>query len=129
MSGTRLLHTMLRVADLPKSIAFYELLGMRVLRTSENTAYKYSLTFMGYGGEDAHAVLELTYNYGVSTYELGSAFGHIAVAVEDCAATCALFAAAGHTVARPAGPVAGGETIIAFLVDPTGYKVELIQRK
>ena len=110
---------MLRVGDLERAKAFYcGLLGMRVLRFTDRPAEKYSLTFVGYGSEADATVLELTHNYGVDKYELGSAFGHIAVSVQSCAAVCAEAAAQGFTVSRPAGPVKGGTTVIAFLTDP-----------
>ncbi len=119
---------MLRVGDLQRSIDFYtKILGMRLLRQSENPEYKYTLAFVGYGGEGA-AELELTYNWGVSTYELGTAFGHIAVSVDDAYAACDRIKAAGGKVTREAGPVKGGTTVIAFVEDPDGYKIELIQR-
>ena len=115
----RLLHTMLRVGDLERSKAFYcGLLGMRVLRFTDRPEQQYSLTFVGYGDEASSTVLELTYNYGVTKYEVGTAFGHLALAVASAAATCAEAAAQGFTVSRPAGPVKGGKTVIAFLTDP-----------
>lgn len=125
----RLLHTMLRVGNLQRSIDFYtQVLGMRVLRTSENPEYKYTLAFVGYGSNPEHAELELTYNWGVDHYELGTAYGHIALAVPDAAAACANIRAAGGNVTREAGPVKGGSTVIAFVTDPDGYKIELIER-
>jgi lactoylglutathione lyase len=125
----RLLHTMLRVGDMQRSIDFYtRVLGMNLLRTTDRPDQKYSLAFVGYGSNPEHAEIELTYNYGVSQYDLGSAFGHIAIAVEDAAATCERVKAAGGTVTREAGAVKGGATVIAFLQDPDGYKIELIQR-
>ena len=125
----RILHCMLRVGDLPRSIDFYtRVLGMRLLRTSENPEYKYTLAFLGYGANPDHAELELTYNWGVSHYELGSAFGHIALGVPDVYAACEKIKAAGGTISREPGPVKGGSTVIAFVVDPDGYKIELIQR-
>jgi len=125
----RLLHTMLRVGDMQRSIDFYtRVLGMNLLRTTDRPDQKYSLAFVGFGANPDHAEIELTYNYGVASYELGSAFGHLAIAVEDAAATCERVKAAGGTVTREAGPVKGGNTIIAFLQDPDGYKIELIQR-
>lgn len=125
----RLLHTMLRVGDLQRSIDFYtKVLGMRLLRTSENTEYKYTLAFVGYTEESEGAVIELTYNWGVDKYDLGNAFGHIALAVEDVAATCERIRQAGEKVTREAGPVKGGTTIIAFIEDPDGYKIELIEK-
>ena len=125
----RLLHTMLRVGDLQRSIDFYtQVLGMRLLRRSENPEYRYSLAFVGYGSNPEHAELELTYNHGVSSYEPGTAYGHIALAVPDAAAACTKIRAAGGNVTRDAGPVKGGTTVIAFVTDPDGYKIELIQR-
>ena len=125
----RLLHTMLRVGDLQRSIDFYtHVLGMRLLRSSDNPGQKYTLAFVGYGDEREHAVIELTYNYGVDRYDLGNAFGHIAIAVPDVAAACASVRAKGGTVTRDAGPVKGGTTVIAFVQDPDGYKIELIER-
>jgi lactoylglutathione lyase len=125
----RILHTMLRVGDLERSVAFYTgVLGMKVLRTTDRPAQKYKLAFVGYGDESAHAVLELTYNYGVDRYELGDGFGHIAIEVPDAAGACVAVRAKGGTVTREAGPVRGGTTIIAFVQDPDGYKIELIQR-
>ena len=125
----RVLHTMLRVGDLQRSIDFYtKVLGMTLLRTTERPEQKYSLAFVGYGTNPDHAELELTYNHGVSSYELGTAYGHIAVAVPDAYAACAKIKAGGGQVTREAGPVKGGTTVIAFVTDPDGYKVELIQR-
>jgi len=125
----RILHTMLRVGNLQRSIDFYtNVLGMKLLRTSENPEYKYTLAFVGYGSNPDHAELEFTYNWGVDHYELGSAYGHIALAVPDAAAACAKIKAAGGNVTREAGPVKGGSTVIAFVTDPDGYKIELIQR-
>jgi lactoylglutathione lyase len=126
----RMLHTMLRVGDLQRSIDFYtRLLGMRVLRTTDRPEQKYTLAFVGYGEESEHAVLELTYNYGVERYEIGSGFGHIAIGVDDVAAACAGIRAGGGTVTREPGPVKGGTTVIAFVQDPDGYKIELIQTR
>ncbi|HSN79988.1 MAG TPA: lactoylglutathione lyase [Rhodoferax sp.] len=125
----RLLHTMLRVSDLQRAIDFYtQVLGMTLLRTSENPAHKYTLAFVGYGSNPEHAELELTYNWGVDHYELGTAYGHIALGVPDAAAACAKIKAAGGNVTREAGPVQGGSTVIAFVTDPDGYKIELIER-
>ena len=125
----RILHCMLRVGDLQRSINFYtQVLGMQLLRTSENPEYKYTLAFLGYGSNPDHAELELTYNWGVTAYELGTAYGHIALGVPDAAAACEKIRAAGGNVTREAGPVKGGTTIIAFVTDPDGYKIELIQR-
>lgn len=126
----RILHTMLRVGDLQRSIDFYtRVLGMRLLRTSDNPEYKYKLAFVGYGNNPDHAELELTHNYGVDKYEMGSAYGHIAIAVEDAEKACVAVKAAGGNVTREAGPVKGGSTVIAFVQDPDGYKIELIERK
>ena len=125
----RLLHTMLRVGDLARSVDFYtNVLGMRVLRTTDRPDQKYSLAFVGYGDEREQAVLELTYNYGVERYELGTAYGHVAIEVDDAKAACEAVRAKGGTVTREAGPVKGGTTVIAFVQDPDGYKIELIQR-
>ena len=124
----RLLHTMLRVGDLARSIDFYtNVLGMRVLRTTDRPDQKYSLAFVGYGDEREHAVLELTYNYGVERYELGTGYGHVAIAVADAKAACDAVRAKGGKVTREAGPVKGGTTVIAFVQDPDGYKIELIE--
>ena len=124
----RILHTMLRVTDLARSIAFYQdVLGMRLLRTSENSEYKYTLAFLGYDDEDKSSVIELTYNWGVENYELGNAYGHIAIGVDDIYATCEAVRAAGGKVTREAGPVKGGNTVIAFVEDPDGYKIEFIE--
>lgn len=126
----RLLHTMLRVGDLQRSIDFYtKVLGMRLLRTSENAEYKYSLAFVGYTDESESSVIELTYNWGVDSYDMGSAFGHLALGVDDVAATCNSIRHAGGNVTREAGPVKGGTTVIAFVADPDGYKIELIENK
>ncbi len=124
----QLLHTMLRVSSLERSIDFYtNVLGMRVLRIRENPEYKYTLAFVGYTEETENAVIELTYNWGVDHYDHGDAYGHIALAVEDVAATCEHIRNAGAKVTREAGPVKGGSTMIAFVEDPDGYKIELIQ--
>lgn len=126
----RLLHTMLRVGDLQRSIDFYtRVIGMKLLRTSENTEYQYTLAFVGFGSNPEHAELELTHNWGVSSYELGTAYGHIALAVADVAAACDRIRAAGGVISREPGPVKGGKTVIAFVTDPDGYKIELIQTK
>ena len=125
----RLLHTMLRVGDLQRSIAFYtNVMGMTLLRTSENSSQNYTLAFLGYGKNPEHAEIELTYNHGVDSYEMGSAYGHIAIGVPDAYAACEKIRANGGAVTREAGPVKGGTTVIAFITDPDGYKVELIQR-
>ncbi|OCG18489.1 lactoylglutathione lyase [Gilliamella sp. App6-5] len=124
----RILHTMIRVGDLQRSIDFYtRVMGMRVLRTSENTQYNYSLAFVGYGDETTSSVIELTYNWGTDKYDHGSAFGHIAIGVDDVVKKCNDVKQAGGKVTREAGPVKGGTTIIAFVEDPDGYKLELIQ--
>ncbi len=125
------LHTMLRVGDMQRSVDFYtRVLGMRVLRTRDVPEHKYSLTFLGFGegNADGSAELELTYNYGVSSYELGTAFGHLALGVPDAAAACERIRTAGGKVVREAGPVKGGSTVIAFVEDPDGYKIEPIER-
>ena len=120
---------MLRVGNLQRSIDFYtEVLGMKLLRTSENTQYKYTLAFVGYASNPEQAELELTYNWGVESYDLGSAYGHIALGVPDAYAACEKIKTAGGNVTREAGPVKGGSTVIAFVTDPDGYKIELIQR-
>jgi lactoylglutathione lyase len=126
----RLLHTMLRVGDLQRSIDFYtRVLGMQLLRTTERPEQKYSLAFVGYGRNPEHAEIELTYNHGVDHYDLGTAFGHLALEVPDAAAACERIRGAGGRVTREAGPVQGGTTVIAFVTDPDGYKIELIERK
>lgn len=127
----RFLHTMLRVGSLQRSIDFYtQVMGMKLLRTSENPEYEYSLAFLGYdGGNPDQAELELTYNWGKESYELGTAYGHIAIGVPDAYASCEQIKAAGGKVIREAGPVKGGTTVIAFVEDPDGYKIELIERK
>ena len=126
----RILHTMLRVGDLQRSIDFYtRVLGMTLLRKSENSEYKYTLAFVGYGDEKDEAVIELTYNWGVSEYELGSAYGHIALEADDIYGTCDALRAAGAKITREPGPVKGGTTVIAFVEDPDGYKIELIAKK
>jgi lactoylglutathione lyase len=126
----RLLHTMLRVGDLPRSVKFYtEALGMKLLRTTERPEQKYSLAFVGYDTEDRSAVLELTYNHGVSKYELGGAFGHVAVAVPDVKKACEKVRGLGGKVTREPGPVKGGTSVIAFVEDPDGYKIEFIESR
>ena len=126
----RILHTMLRVTDLNKSIAFYtEVLGMKLLRQSDNAEYQYTLAFVGYGDEKDGAVLELTYNYGVHQYELGTACGHIALEADDVYKACADIRARGGVISREPGPVKGGSTEIAFVRDPDNYAIELIQKK
>lgn len=126
----RVLHTMLRVGDLPRSLRFYtEVLGMRLLRQHDYPDGKFTLAFVGYGPESEQAVIELTYNYGVDSYDLGAGFGHVALEVEDAAAACAQIKARGGKVVREAGPMKHGTTVIAFVEDPDGYRIELIQRK
>ena len=124
----RMLHTMLRTGDLKRSVDFYtRVMGMKLLRETDRPEQKYSLAFVGYDTEDKTAVIELTYNYGTDKYDMGSAFGHVAIAVDDCYKTCDAVKAAGGNVTREAGPVKGGTTVIAFVTDPDGYKIELIQ--
>jgi lactoylglutathione lyase len=124
-----MLHTMLRVGDLDRSVQFYtEVLGMKLLRTTDRPDQKYSLAFVGYEDETRTAVLELTYNYGVDRYDLGNAYGHVALAVPDAAKACEEVKRRGGKVKREAGPVKGGTTVIAFVEDPDGYKIELIER-
>jgi len=126
---SRFLHTMIRVGDLDRSVKFYtELLGMKEIRRRDVPEGKYTLAFLGYGPEESNALIELTYNYGVTSYDQGTAFGHLAVGVPDVAAACEKVRAAGAKVTREAGPVKFGTTIIAFVEDPDGYKIELIQR-
>jgi lactoylglutathione lyase len=126
---SRFLHTMLRVGDLQRSIDFYtKLLGMKELRRRDVPDGKYTLAFVGYGDEDSTAVVELTYNYGVDRYEQGTAFGHLAIGVPDVAATCEKVRKGGGKVTREAGPVKFGTSVIAFVEDPDGYKIELVQR-
>jgi lactoylglutathione lyase len=124
----KLLHTMLRVGDMQRSIRFYtELLGMQLLRTTERPDQGYSLAFVGYGDEASNAVLELTHNHGIEQYELGSAYGHIAIGVNDIYQVCEALRTAGAKITREPGPVKGGTTVIAFVEDPDRYKIELIQ--
>jgi lactoylglutathione lyase len=126
-----ILHTMLRVGNMTRSINFYtKVLGMNLLRSTERPEQKYSLAFVGFGkgNIDGQSEIELTYNHGVESYELGDAYGHIAIGVADAYAACEKIKAAGGNVTREAGPVMGGDTIIAFVTDPDGYKIELIQR-
>jgi lactoylglutathione lyase len=126
----RMLHTMLRVGNLDRSVKFYtEVLGMKLLRTTDRPDQKYSLAFVGYDSEDRTAVIELTYNYGVDRYDLGSGYGHIALEMPDVAKACAAVKAKGGNVTREAGPVKGGSTVIAFVQDPDGYKIEFIERR
>ena len=125
----RILHTMLRVGNLQRAIDFYtQVMGMQLLRTTDRPDQKYSLAFLGYGRNPEHAELELTYNDGVETYDMGTAYGHIAIQVANAKEACDKIAAAGGKVTRAAGPVQGGSTIIAFVTDPDGYKIELIER-
>ena len=126
---SRYLHTMLRVGDLDRSVAFYsKAFGMKELRRRDVPDGKYTLSFIGFGDEENNTVIELTYNYGVGKYELGNQFGHLAIGVPDVAAACEIASRAGGTVTRPAGPVKFGTTIIAFVKDPDGYMIELVQR-
>lgn len=126
----RMLHTMLRVGNLEKSIAFYtDVLGMTLLRQSENTEYRYTLAFVGYGDESSHTVLELTYNWDTDSYDSGNAFGHIALEVDNVYTACDKIRAKGGVISREPGPVKGGTTEIAFVRDPDNYAIELIQKK
>lgn len=126
----RLLHTMLRVGDLQRSIDFYtKVIGMKLLRTTQRPSEKYDLAFVGFEGNPDQAEIELTYNYGTDHYEMGSAYGHIALGVPDAYAACERIKQAGGKVTREAGPVKGGDTVIAFVQDPDGYKIELIQAR
>lgn len=126
----RILHTMLRVGDLERSLAFYtQVLGMRLLRRHDYPEGKFTLAFVGYGDEQDEAVIELTHNWGVDGYELGTAFGHVAIEVDDAWAACSEIKRRGGNVVREAGPMKGGATVIAFVQDPDGYKIELIERK
>jgi lactoylglutathione lyase len=124
----RMLHTMLRVGDLEKSLQFYcDVLGMTLLRQKEYPTGEFTLAFVGYGDESQQAVIELTYNWGVEKYELGNAFGHVAIGVDDIYATCDKIKTKGGKVTREPGPMKHGSTVIAFVEDPNGYKIELIQ--
>ncbi|OIO56707.1 MAG: lactoylglutathione lyase [Alphaproteobacteria bacterium CG_4_10_14_0_2_um_filter_63_37] len=124
----RLLHTMIRVGNLDRSIAFYtDLLGMRLLRRKDYPEGRFTLAFVGYGDEAEHSAIELTHNWDTDGYDLGNGFGHLAIGVEDAQATCAAIAAGGGKVVRAAGPMKHGTTVIAFVEDPDGYKIELIQ--
>lgn len=126
----RILHTMLRVGNLEHSIQFYtEVLGMRLLRQKDYPEGRFTLAFVGYGDEAEHTVLELTHNWDTESYDLGNGFGHIAIAVADAAAACAEIKKRGGKVVREAGPMKHGTTVIAFIEDPDGYKIELIERK
>jgi lactoylglutathione lyase len=125
----RILHTMIRVGDLDRSIVFYtEVLGMQLLRRQDYPDGRFTLAFVGYGDESQEAVLELTHNWDTPSYEIGNGFGHVALAVPDAAAACAEINRRGGKVVREAGPMKHGKTIIAFVEDPDGYKIELIQR-
>ncbi|MGO9449485.1 MAG: lactoylglutathione lyase [Candidatus Binataceae bacterium] len=125
-----LLHTMIRVGNLDESLKFYcDNLGMKLLRKNDFPGGKFTLAFVGYGDEKDHTVVELTYNYGVEKYDVGSAFGHLAIGVDDIYKTCADLKAKGVKVSREPGPMAHGTTVIAFIEDPNGYKIELIQGK
>ena len=125
----RYLHTMLRVGDLDRSVKFYTgLFGMKELRRRDVPDGRYTLSFLGYGDEASHTVLELTYNYGVDKYDIGTGFGHLAIGVPDVAGTCEKLREAGAKITREPGPVKFGTTVIAFVEDPDGYKIELIQR-
>lgn len=124
----RLLHTMLRVGNLDESLKFYcDVLGMKLLRQKDYPGGKFTLAFVGYGDESDHSVIELTYNWGVDSYDIGDGYGHIALGVDDIYATCDQIKAMGGNVVREPGPMKHGSTVIAFVQDPTGYKVELIQ--
>lgn len=126
----RILHTMLRVGDLDRSLAFYtEVLGMRLLRRRDYPEGKFTLAFVGYGDEAKDAVLELTYNWGVGSYEIGAGYGHVAIEVDDAYKACDEIRRRGGKVTREAGPMKHGVTVIAFVQDPDGYKIELIQKK
>jgi len=125
----RMLHTMLRVGDMDRSLAFYtNVMGMQLLRKHDNEEYKYTLAFVGYQPESEGTVLELTYNWGTSEYDPGSGYGHIAIEVDNAAAACERIRNSGGKVTREAGPVKGGSTVIAFVEDPDGYKIELIEQ-
>ena len=125
----RILHTMLRVGNLQRPIAYYtQVLGMQLLRTTDNPAYQYTLAFLGFESNPHQAELELTYNYGTESYEHGTAYGHLAIGVPDIYAACDKIRAAGGQITREPGPVKGGTSVIAFVVDPDGYKIELIER-
>jgi lactoylglutathione lyase len=128
LNAMRLLHTMLRVGDLERSLVFYiEVLGMRLLRRKDYPAGRYTLAFVGYGDESDTTVLELTHNWDIERYELGEGYGHMALGVDDIHGTCAAIAAKGGRIVREPGPKQHGSTVIAFVEDPDGYKVELIQ--
>ena len=125
----RVLHTMIRIGDLDRSIKFYtDVLGMKLLRRKDYPDGKFTLAFVGYGPETEHAVVELTYNWGTGKYDLGNGFGHIALEVDDAYKACDEIKKRGGKVTREAGPMKHGSTVIAFVEDPDGYKIELIQR-
>ena len=129
MNKARMLHTMLRVGDMARSVEFYtHVMGMRVVRTFDQPKDNYSLTFLGYGDESETCVLELTYNYGVTEYKMGEAYGHIAIGVDDCYQACADVSSRGGKIVREAGLLEGGHEVIAFIEDPDGYWIELIER-
>jgi lactoylglutathione lyase len=124
----RMLHTMLRIGDLKKSLAFYEdVLGMTLIRKHDYPEYEFSLAYLGYGDESETTVLELTHNWGTESYDLGNAYGHIAIGVDDVYKACDKIKALGGNVIREAGPMQGGDTVIAFVEDPDGYKIELLE--
>lgn len=126
----RILHTMIRVTDLAASIEFYtKVLGMNLIRQRDNPEYKYTLAFVGYGDEEDSAVIELTYNWDTQQYDLGNGFGHLAISCNDIYQTCQDIAQHGGTISREPGPVKGGKTLIAFIKDPDGYAIELIQER
>jgi lactoylglutathione lyase len=128
-SGWRMLHMMIRVGDLDRSIDFYTcLLGMRLLRRQDYPEGRFTLAFVGYGDEANHTVLELTYNWDTRHYDIGTGFGHVAIGVPDIHAACSALAQAGARIPRPPGPMKHGSTVIAFVEDPDGYRIELIQR-
>ncbi|AON53017.1 lactoylglutathione lyase [Herbaspirillum seropedicae] len=125
-----MLHTMLRVGNLDRSIDFYtQVLGMKLLRKNDYPDGKFTLAFVGYGEERDHTVLELTHNWGTDSYDLGTGYGHIAIEVDDAYVACDAVKAKGGTVTREAGPMKHGKTVIAFVTDPDGYKIEFIQKK
>lgn len=127
-NNMRLMHTMLRVGNLERSIAFYQdVMGMKLLKQSDNTEYKYTLAFLGYDTIENSTVIELTYNWGVESYDMGTAFGHLAVEVDDIYQACEKIKSQGGVVTREPGPVKGGKTVIAFVKDPDGYAIELIE--
>jgi lactoylglutathione lyase len=126
----RILHTMIRVGDLGRSIDFYlNALGMKLLRQRDHPDGKFTWAFLGYGPEDSHPAIELTYNYGVTEYELGTGFGHVAIGVEDIRGACDRIRQAGGRITREPGPMKHGTTVIAFATDPDGYKIELIEKE